>query len=105
MPELTSLLQELATVDADLAGLTGWDVDDIADMVKMLEPPDLGNLGGKLGDPEPSDSWPVVRVKVPPHVAAAWRSHVEQFDDDELAAFAALLEVDPAAPPQSTWTP
>lgn len=102
---LAELLQDLADVDPTLLLVTGHTADDLADMLKLLEPPDLDQLGGELGDPDPSDTWPFVRVKVPPHVAAGWRSHVEMHDGDEAAAFAALLELDLAEPAPSGWTP
>ena len=102
---LTTLLKEIADEDDSLLALTGWDGDDLADMLKLLEPPDLDELGEQLGDPDPADNWPIIRVKVPKHVAAAWRSHVETHDGDESAAFAALLEMDPGDPVPSDWQP
>ncbi len=105
MEGLAGMLQELAATDADLALLTGWTGDDIDDMLKLLEPPDLDELGDGLGDPDPSDNWPIIRVKVPKHVAAAWRSHAETHNGDEPAALAALLGVDLDDPGASDWTP
>lgn len=102
---LAGMLQDLAAADANLALLTGWTGDDIDDMLKLLAPPDLDELGDGLGDPDPSDNWPIIRVKVPKHVAAAWRSHADTHNGDEPAALAALLEVDLNDPGESDWTP
>lgn len=103
---LTELLGELAQADPDLLLVTGYTEDELADMLKLLEPPDLDDLGDDLGKPEPSDSWPIVRIKAAPHVAAAWRSHLDTFgEDNENAALAALLELDPDVAPVSSWVP
>lgn len=102
---LTELLGELAQVDASLLLVTGFTSDDLDDMLKLLEPPDLDELGKDLGDPDPTDTWPVVRIKAAPHVAAAWRSHLETHGDNDSAALAALLEIDPDTPPESDWAP
>lgn len=102
---LAELLQDIAGVDLELLLVTGHTPDDLADMLKLLEPPDLDELGGELGEPDPADNWPIIRVKVPAHVAAGWRSHVEMHDGDEAAAFAALLDLDLTDPAPSGWTP
>ncbi len=104
-PLLAETLRDLAAADATLLEVTGWTPDDLEDMLRLLEPPDLDQLGKDLGDPDPADMWPIVRFKVPPHVAAAWRSHVDTHQGDEPAALAALLDVDPEQPPESDWTP
>lgn len=109
---------------------TGWSVDDLDDLLAGLDEPaptpppaapspwpatpagypagatpDLDELAGSLGEPEPEDSWPIVRLKVPPHIAAAWSAHLAAHDGREVPAFAALLAQDPAAPPPAVWQP
>lgn len=101
----TDLAGMLADMDPELAEIAGWSAGDVADLVKMLEPPDLDDLGEGLGDPDESDMWPVIRIKAAPHVAAAWRSHLDTHGEDESAALAALLKLDPHSPPPSDWTP
>lgn len=93
--ELTALLAELADLDPDLAALTGYDAGAVDDMVKATQPPDLDALADALGDPDPSDTWPTIRVRVPHHIAAGWREHLDTHGGNDLAAFAALLELDP----------
>lgn len=102
-PELHRILAELR--DADLLEFTGFTGDDLDDMRKLHEPPDLDELADDIGDPLEDDGWPVIRVKVPPHVAAAWRTKVEEHSGMEPDAFAALLGVDPLRPPAVDWTP
>jgi hypothetical protein len=104
-PALTQLLSDLADHDPALLEVTAFSAGDLDDMLKLLEPPDLDELGRDLGEPRPDDTWPIVRVKAAPHVAAAWRSHLETHDGDENAALAALLEVDPDLAPASDWSP
>lgn len=103
--ELLDMLQRISATDETLAALTGWTRDEIDDMAKLHAPADLDQLAGDLGEPEPEDSWPIIRVKLPPHVAAAWRSHVDTHNGQEAVAFAALLQVDPDDPGQSDWAP
>jgi hypothetical protein len=94
--ELQRLIEEITATDPALAELTGVDVDALADLIKANLPPDLDDLADQLGDPEPSDTWPNIRISVPHHVAAAWRDHAAQYAEDdhpEAAALAALLEI------------
>lgn len=108
--ELADMLQGIRDNDGD-GGMTllhaaGYTDDELADLVKLMEPIDLDSLGDDLGDPDPADMWPTVSIKkVPPHVAASWRSHLDTFGGSEVEAFAALLEVDPETPPVSDWKP
>lgn len=104
-PMLAVMLDELRQKDMRLIELAGFSDGDVDDMLKLLEPPDLDQLGKDLGDPDASDNWPIIRVKVPKHVAAAWRSHADTYNGDEPAALAALLQVDIDDPGESDWTP
>lgn len=103
--QLDEMLTEIGATDPDLVALTGVDLDELADLLKAAEPPDLDKLADDLGDPDPSDTWPTVRVRVPHHVAAAWREYLSTYNDKEVPAFAALLDVDPEPPPASAWAP
>lgn len=102
---LAEVLVDLRDEDADLLALTGYDEGDVDDLVKLTTPPDLDELADALGEPEADDAWPVIRLKVPPHVAAAWRKRLDLHDGSELAAFAALLDVDPHWAPVEQPTP
>ncbi len=103
---LADMLTEINTADPDLMEAAGYDQDDLTDLLKRLEPDDLDALGGDAGDPDPSDMWPTISIrKVPPHVAAAWREYLSTYNDQEVPALAALLEVDPEPPPTRAWTP
>lgn len=89
---LQMLLSDIGDQDPELIELTGVDMDALAALCDMPVP-DLDQP--PAGQPEPS-GWVMVRVEVPPHVAAAWRSHVETFGDgrdSEAAAMASLLGV------------
>lgn len=101
---LADVLSDLAAIDEELLNASGFNAGDLEDMLKLLEAPDLDALGEGLGDPDPSDTWPVVRIKAAPHVAAGWRSHLDTHVD-ENAALAALLELDPEQAPPSGWSP
>lgn len=98
-----ALVELLSFLNEDYAG-TGYVPEDVEDLHKLTTPPDLDVLAGEIGEPGEADGWPVIRVKVPPHVAAAWRSHADTHLD-EVAAFAALLNVDPHDIPSRPWEP
>ncbi len=98
--ELADMMGSWSSLDG-----TGYDPGELEDMVKTLEPPDLDALAEQVGDPDPADTWPSVRVKCAPWVAAAWRTVVDKHDGDEPAAFASLLGVDPDSPPETDWQP
>jgi hypothetical protein len=105
-PELVDMLSGLNDYDPSLLDAAGYSAGELADMLKLAEPIDLDALGGELGDPDPVDMWPNISIKkVPPHVAASWRSHLDTYSGSEVEAFAALLEVDPETPAVSDWTP
>jgi hypothetical protein len=103
--ELLDMLRGISDTDETLAALTGWTPEEIEDMAKLHDPADLDQLAGDLGEPHPEDNWPIIRLKLPPHLAAAWRSHVDTHHGQETAAFAALLNLDPDDPGQSDWAP
>lgn len=87
------LLAELLGSLDDLTG-TGYDLDDLDALEKSLNAPDLDDLAAEVGEPGEGDGWPTITVKVPHPVKAAWTSHLSTHDDDDAAAFAALLGVD-----------
>lgn len=90
---LAALLTELAGTEAGLEG-TGFDGDDLDDILRALEPPDLDDLADEHGDPVDADTWPTLRVVVPPRVMEAWKAHLSTHQGDEVRAMAALLGVD-----------
>jgi hypothetical protein len=105
--ELAALLSELRDADPAWLEVTGITEADLDDLLALAAPEDLDQVAGRLGEPDETDTWPVVRVKVPRHVAAAWREHLDEHDGDEVAALAALLDVDPQPPAASgeVWIP
>lgn len=75
---LAEWLDEIGDVDADLLEVTGFSREDLDDMLAALAPPpDLDDLANEYGDPDDSDLWPVIRVKVPPHIRNAFYSLTE----------------------------
>lgn len=90
----TEALHDLLETLSNLTG-TGYTDADIADLAKLVEPPDLESLAESLPQPQADDNWPTISVKVPRHVAAAWRSHTDTHGGNEAAAMASLLGVDP----------
>lgn len=82
----------LADVPADLRDIVAFNQDDLDDLLKANTPPDLDDLADELGDPDPSDTWPIIRFAVPPNIRAAWQSYLDACGLDEHEAFGRLLE-------------
>ena len=90
---LLDMLERINDVDPELLDVTGYTEDDIENLSDLRSGPDsLDDLADEFGGPADEDTWPVVRVQVPPHVGAAWTAHVDEHGGGEPAAFAALLE-------------
>jgi hypothetical protein len=95
--QLQSLIDEIGATDPTLVEMTGVDLDALDDLIKANTPPDLDELADELGDPEPSDSWPTIRISAPRHIISAWKEYMQQYakdDSPEASALAALLEID-----------
>jgi hypothetical protein len=92
---LAELLAQIADDDSGTGYEgTGWSDKDADAYANLTAPPDLDDLAGKLGEPEPEDMWPAMRVRAPHHVIAAWNEHVKTCNGDDAAALAKLLGVD-----------
>lgn len=94
--DLAEMLTDIAMVDSGLLAATGYNEGALGDLLKTLHPPDLDALAAELGEPGDTDGWPVLKLKVPHHLAAAWQGHLDQHGGDVPGAFGALLELDPA---------
>jgi hypothetical protein len=86
---LSKLLED---VPDDLRDIVAFDQDALDDLIRANTPPSLDDLADELGDPDPSDTWPIIRFAVPPEVRAAWQSYLEASGLDEHEAFGRLLE-------------
>lgn len=84
----------LAGVDDDLRDVVRFDQSDLDDLVRANTAPDLDDLADELGDPDPKDTWPLIRFPAPPVTRAAWQSHVDACGAPEHEALAALLDKD-----------
>jgi len=97
------LLLELLTDLPNLDG-TGYDPGDIDALEAILndttDVDDLDTLADELSDGNTDDLYPVLRLKIPPLLMAAWKSHLDTHHGDEIHAFAALLNIDPAELPE-----
>ncbi|MBM0203548.1 hypothetical protein JNW90_10780 [Micromonospora sp. STR1s_5] len=102
---LAVLMTDLHELDAELAALTGIDEGELDDLLRANKVTDLDDFAGELKDPSESDGWPVVKIKVPHHLSAAWESHLDTHGGDEPAAFAKLLRLDATPPPAPEWDP
>lgn len=126
--EMTEMLGDLA--GDNLLDLTGYDAGDLEALEALYgnddgpAGPNLGTnpfddedddgddldaeldaLDDALGKGKVSDLWPAVRITVPPQLNEAWKSHLDLHGGDEVAAFAKLLDVDPATLPDPDEEP
>lgn len=89
--------------DTDTAGGlegTGYDTDDLADLLARLDgPPDLDDLADAYTDPsDDDDTWVTVRLRVPEDVAALWTVAGKATGlTDEMARDCALIRAAYAA--------
>lgn len=85
---LLSLIESLPSLEG-----TGFNEDIKKDLEALTAPPDLDALAEQVGDFEPEQAWPIIKIKVHPTVVSAWKEHIARYDGRESAAFAALLGI------------
>lgn len=83
-------LVELLGSLPDLDG-TGYDPGDLDALAAALDPPPDPD---DAEPPAASELWPTLSLRVPPTVLASWRAHVDTHTGDQVAAMAALLDVE-----------
>lgn len=87
---LAELLTRLATdTDRALAG-TAYSGDDLDDLLRFLNQPPLAESARTGHEPDLSEFWPEIKVKLSPDDYGRWLTHRSEFDDDS-AALVALL--------------
>lgn len=95
---LLELLQQLASTKNHLAG-TGFDGDDLDDLLAQLTPPSLDDLldSHPMDDEAHEALWPSVRVKVPQRLFTWWnRVFAAQPGDNDVERMeSVLLVLDP----------
>lgn len=67
-PALAGLLAELRERDASLMLTTGFDDEDLNDLLHILNAPDLEQAAEKFGDFDDSELWPTIKLRVAPTV-------------------------------------
>ena len=93
-PELAALLQDLAAQDTALLEATGYDGDDLQQLLDELTPPTLDELAIRYGESDGSEFDPVIRVQVPPDVFERYQTVLATCDGEtEADKFAAMLEL------------
>lgn len=94
LPELggyddDALAELLAALDGDLTG-TGWGVDDL-NLYMPGEPPDLDQLAEEYGEPDETEFWPTLVIKVSPDVRDDFMEQTDGAGGTELADRLAYL--------------
>jgi hypothetical protein len=88
---LTEGLRRLAEVDG-LAGV-GYTAEELEDMLAVLAPPlSLDELAEQVGDSDPSDFWPVLRVRLDPDLYERFNKTTAAAGDDDVARVRWLVE-------------
>lgn len=87
----------LASFDGDLTG-TGYSVSEAelfaAAPPADMPPPSLDDLAEQYGEPQETDLWPVIRVRVPPNVRDDFMELTKDCEDpaDDSVRFMALVQ-------------
>jgi len=78
---LTGIIAEVGPIGLDG---TGFDTDDLDDIIRMIDgPPDLDDLADNYDDDgDPDANYAVLKLKVPPHVQSAWNIHRAEHASD-----------------------
>lgn len=89
------LLLELLTGLPSLDG-TGYDPHDIANLAALLDEPAWGTggggSGGDHGEPDDTQFWPQIKMRVPPVVFDQWRTLIDGYDGkDDVEKLTAML--------------
>lgn len=91
-----SLNKLLSTLPDDLRTLVAFDQQEIDDILNATSDIDLDDLANDLGDNAQDAMWPTITIpKCPPHLAAAWRERLDEYEKDMIATFASLLGLPP----------
>ncbi|MBO2461597.1 hypothetical protein [Actinomadura violacea] len=92
---LAEWLDDIAADNPDMLEVAGFTREALDDMLAAIAPPpDLDALADEYGDPDDSDLWPILRIKVPPHVRNTFYSLTENAGGTEDSTrFIHLVEV------------
>lgn len=84
MDKLAEILQNIQdSDDGELLQATGYDEEDLGDMLQMLAPPDLDVLESEYGEPDPETFWPILRAKIEPLLYEQFMDIAPGETDDE----------------------
>lgn len=87
---LVALLEQLAQAGG-LDG-SGFDTQDLSDLVTMLNPPTVDDLADQYGEFDPASVWPVLRFKVPDETRDRFRRLTADVPGGDAEVFAWLLD-------------
>jgi hypothetical protein len=91
--KLAALLQDIAAVDESAFVASGYDGDDLDELLRGLSPPDLERLENEYGEPGDRDFWPIIRVQVSPETFLRYNKILGGYPgEDETVKFSELVE-------------
>lgn len=81
------------TVETGMLEFTGYDGDDLDDILLRLEPPDPSVTERENRSGDETDFYPVIRVAVPPDVYERWNAVLKEYEgDNDADRIASLLD-------------
>lgn len=93
--ELAGLLQHVKTNNDELLG-TGFQSEDLDDLLAHLNPDDLDDLEDEFGEPDDDDLWPTLSLKLPQELKDRFEDALGSYGHDSKADnLDALLDAHP----------
>lgn len=87
------LVEVLRSTPEDLMFLTGFSLEQRADMLALAEPPlGLDKLAANVGEPHDRDMWPILRLQVAPSTRDRYEAVVGSLSADDNERMVWLLD-------------
>jgi hypothetical protein len=89
---LAEMLDEFADADPDLLPATGFNQDDLDDLLARFgNQPDLEDLADQFGEPKDDELWPRLSLALPRDMLARYRALTEGMEGEDHDKFGAVV--------------
>lgn len=91
--DLESLTSMLADLPSELLDVTGFEADEVADLVASFNARPIGDVLDGIAEPNPGDFLPVLRIRLTPDNERRWKAWRARYEDDAAAFTAAMTRL------------